>query len=234
MSILQTGLNTLLLGGTIAVPVLMMRGRGRRARRDLMAGAVAAVLALGLLLLLRLQALSWITTWPTRENQFLLHLAILALVEETAKYAVIAPWRQRPERRHSRAARRGLGFAGAEHLLFLLIPTGLFARRLLLATTLHVGTALLYSRPLFIGSRKTGGPYASVLRPGSGGGTTPAHRVEPYRAAPNHGGISRGFSPPVYKEGPAPIRDLFLIAVGTAIHLAYNLVLQGLDGLIVF
>ncbi|TVR67577.1 MAG: hypothetical protein EA427_13275 [Spirochaetaceae bacterium] len=204
MNLLQTGINILLLGGIIAAAAMTMRGS---VGRDLLAGTVGAVLALGTLLLLRYPAFSWITAWSSRvlprQQEAAVLLALYALVEEIAKYTVIAPWRQPVSGRPGRAAGRGLGFAGTEHLLFLLIPTGLFTRRLVLATTLHVGTALLYSRP----------------------GLLHRYRSRGCRHIP---------PPPRHRTGPAPLLDLLLIAIGTTVHFTYNLVLQSLDGLTVF
>lgn len=73
-----------------------------------------------------------------------LWLLLTALLEESAKYSAVAPWKTTSGVR--RALGVGIGFACTEHLFFLLLPTPLFLGRLVAATTLHMGTVLLYSR----------------------------------------------------------------------------------------
>jgi RsiW-degrading membrane proteinase PrsW (M82 family) len=198
--------NVLLLAISIVGVKAAVRGIQSR---DILAGALAAASVLATLIAVRLvlpllpSSILWMNgTGPSRPGETVLaHLAIVALIEEIAKYVVVAPWRMpvpsispsdpSPARPDShRAAGRGLGFASAEHLLFLLLPVRLFLRRIPLAGALHIGTALLYSRPRILCRRR------------------------------------------IY--GTAPGTDILLVLLGTAIHLGYNLLLQGLDGLTVF
>lgn len=212
MSLAAVALNALLLVAGVFFTVHIVPSMGMR---DAVAGIAAAGIALSVLIGLQYLAnmafIPLATHFPA--SSATLNLAVVALVEEIAKYTVVAPWqlenpsdritrsatsshggfssrRIRRRERSARAAGRGVGFAAAEHLLFLLIPTGLFLRRLLMATTLHTATALLYARPAFLRRR----------------------------------GLT----------GTTPLTDTALVLLGTAIHLAYNLVLQGLDGLTVF
>lgn len=169
--------------------------------RDMLAGALAAASVVATLMAIRLAlpflplSIAWLNgVGPSRPGETALaHLAFVALVEETAKYIAVAPWRLQDPSLFSttrrmgrsdkhRAAGRGLGFASAEHLLFVLLPVRLFLRRIPLAGALHIGTALLYTRPRLLCRRTI--------------------------------------------NGAAPGLDFLLILLGTAIHLAYNLLLQ--------
>ena len=215
--------NTILLAVLVTVTARITPG-DRVGRRAIFRGALAAVGALSALAILaylndRTGGSLQIAIpghlfrvgrhgSPALHSHTLRSLIALALVEEVAKYIVIAPWcpviptknafripahhrdRAGSRQRTLQAGATGVGFASAEHLLFLILPIGLFLRRLVFATSLHAVTATLYARP-------------RILR-------------------------QRG------AEGPAPLVDTALLALGVTVHLGYNLILRGLDGLTVF
>lgn len=75
-----------------------------------------------------------------------LSLFLAAAVEEVCKYIGAILKRDNEALRIPHGWGVGLGFAGAEHLFFLLLSPPMFALRLVLVTALHVGTTALYTR----------------------------------------------------------------------------------------
>lgn len=219
MSMASLAVNTVLL---VALPAVIVLRGGSRSRRDMIAGGIGAAAVLCILLLFRYAAAGGYIMWyrqipgtPAHGRATLAAMAAVALLEELAKYIAVAPWRG--QRTMRRGALRGMGFAWVEHLLFVLVPATVFLRRIVLASSLHMGTALLYTRPRFFAA--AAGP---TRRPGHGPPAGPKHHTE------------RGPAPGSRGRIPVPLLDTLLIALGTAIHLTYNLILQGLDGLSLF
>ena len=135
--------NTLATAALAAGTLRFGSVRGRSIVAGIFAMAAASLLLVGTYVIF-----PRISTTPPA-GELILWLFFTAFLEELCKYVAVGPWRNGVSGggllRH--AVGTGVGFATAEHTLFLLLPTGLFVQRILLTSPLHVLTAVLYTRP---------------------------------------------------------------------------------------